>query len=474
MRILVRVVAGLVALTVLSVPTSASTTTPASASAPPPHVTACSRGLVALTFDDGPSATVTPRLVRTLVRLDVPATFFMVGSRIAAAPDVARLVDRLGFAIGNHTWAHTDLTTQSPGEMREALRSTAHELRSLGIRPTPLMRPPYGAINPVVRRVVTRGGYVPVMWTIDSRDWTGLRPAAIAAGVLDGVTRHATNIVLQHDGVTNSPATVRALPGEVAALRKRGFCFASLDEHGRPTPPVPTATTTHLSRRVVEGHRAEITVRLDQPTSRPTSLRVVTRDVSSSGGDYGWRSKKVRFGVGERVARLSLPIRRDGLDEAREKLKVELSQGRGVLAPPIGSGVLTIVDRDGPPEVRIVGSTVTESATTEVIAPAVLRLAHASGRVVRVRLRTRQGSAGTDDFRPVNRWVTVPAGGRTAELPVTILPGPVGEPVETFGVEVIDVRLAHLTGDPVATVTIRPATAPAAPARRPVPSGFWP
>src|SRR5690606_22952811 len=64
---------------------------------------ACRAGLVALTFDDGPSPAITPRLVRILQKYKVPATFFMVGSRVNASPKTARLVQRSGFLIGNHS-----------------------------------------------------------------------------------------------------------------------------------------------------------------------------------------------------------------------------------------------------------------------------------------------------------------------------------------------------------------------------------
>jgi peptidoglycan/xylan/chitin deacetylase (PgdA/CDA1 family) len=205
---------------------------PAEASGP-----SCPRGLVALTFDDGPSASVTPRLVRTLKRLHVPATFFMVGSRVAAAPEVARMVHRAGFTIGNHTWAHTDLTTQSDAEIAEALRSTQRALRKAGVRPSRLMRPPYGALDDAARSVIRRHDYVPVLWTVDTEDWTDSSPKEIRARALNGVRRKATNIVLHHDGVANSPATLRALPGEVAALRERGYCFVRLDDAGRPASP---------------------------------------------------------------------------------------------------------------------------------------------------------------------------------------------------------------------------------------------
>jgi hypothetical protein len=398
--------------------------------------------------------------VRTLQRLEVPATFFMVGRRVAADPEVARLVERAGFRIGNHTWNHTDMTTQTADEAALALRLARHAMLDAGLTPTPLMRPPYGALNDTVRKAIEHAGYVPVLWTVDTRDWSGLRSKEIESNVLHGVQRHATNIVLQHDGVTNSPASVHAVVGEVTTLRKRGFCFAALDDQGRPTPPVPTATVAHATRRVAEGGSAEITVRLDQPTSRPTSVQVTAQGVT--GSDVGWTTRRVRFGVGERVAKLTLPLRDDALDEAREDVAIGLAVGSGT-APSADTSTVSIIDTDGPPTVSVTGGEVTASNVIPVSAPITARLDHPSGRVVRVRIRTHRESAGPDDYVPVDSWVTLPAGTRVAEIPVSVLPGPVGERVETIRVDVLDVRHAVLAGAGRTTLTVRPATTTVAP-----------
>ncbi|MCW2787627.1 MAG: polysaccharide deacetylase, partial [Marmoricola sp.] len=215
----------------------------------------CPAGLVALTFDDGPAATVTPVLVHELLHLEVPATFFMVGSRIATAPAAARLVQRSGFTIGNHTWNHPELTALGDPAVRRQLRMTRREMRAVGITPSTLMRPPYGAVNHRILTDVRRLALVPVLWTVDSEDWAGGNARQIASRILGALRRHQTNIVLQHDGVTNSPASVAAVPRVVRIARRRGFCFTGLGSRGRPVvpvrsrpdpvgPPAVTGTTT--------------------------------------------------------------------------------------------------------------------------------------------------------------------------------------------------------------------------------------
>ena len=142
------------------------------ASAPAGH---CRSGHVSLTFDDGPVPTVTPTLVRTLQRLHVPATFFMLGYRVAASPSTARLVARSGFLVGNHTWAHEQLTTLTDHQVRHTLLRTQHALHRAGVVTTPLVRPPYGETDARVGKVEAGLGLSEVLWTVDPRDWNSRR-----------------------------------------------------------------------------------------------------------------------------------------------------------------------------------------------------------------------------------------------------------------------------------------------------------
>lgn len=219
-----------VGLVTLAVPTASSGTTPIVTTARTVPLESCRAGRVALTFDDGPSPTVTPRLVALLTRLDVPATFFMVGSRVAAYPDVARQVADAGFTIGNHTWDHADLTSLSDREVKREIRRTRRALKSAGITPSSFVRPPYGAADTRVRDLIRSMRLTPAFWTVDSRDWDGLSKRDIRRTTVAQVRDrgHRGSVVLHHDGVANSPATLAALPREIGRLRRDGYCFVDL------------------------------------------------------------------------------------------------------------------------------------------------------------------------------------------------------------------------------------------------------
>ena len=212
----------------------------------------CPAGLVALTFDDGPARGLTERLVRILMRRHVPATFFMVGSRVKTARSAARKVAKAGFVVGNHSWSHPHLTRLSDGAIRTEMRRTTSWLRRVGIAPTDLMRPPYGDINARVRSDVHALGMVPVLWDVDSDDWRGGSAREIARTILRQLRPHRSNIVLQHDGVRNSPASVAAVPTVIRVARHRGYCFTSLGPDGamQPLPmpaEAPAPTRTHIA-----------------------------------------------------------------------------------------------------------------------------------------------------------------------------------------------------------------------------------
>jgi peptidoglycan/xylan/chitin deacetylase (PgdA/CDA1 family) len=292
----------------------------------------CSAGLVALTFDDGPARALTPKLVGILRANQVPATFFMVGSRVRTNPDAARLIARAGFTIGNHTWSHPKLTRLPNSAVRTQLRSTARELGRRGIRPSRLMRPPYGDINARVRRDIRAVSLVPVLWDVDSRDWRGGSARQIAGSILRQLRPHRSNIVLQHDGVRNSPASIAAVPMVIRAARRRGYCFAALGPGGRMATPVPSVTGEVQPGGESGATPARVLVRLSSPTSRVVSLRLtVASGTATAGEDFVPLALRVSFPVGTTSAWVDVPVIDDATYEPSETFRVVLDAPSGVV-----------------------------------------------------------------------------------------------------------------------------------------------
>ncbi|MDQ0467199.1 polysaccharide deacetylase family protein [Labrys wisconsinensis] len=210
---------------------------------------------IALTFDDGPDATLTPRLLDILEKNGVPATFFVVGRRMAEAPGLVRREHADGDEIGNHTWDHQPLP--SLGEdaiVAEIARTDAAIEAEAGLRPT-FIRPPYGVITPAVEDVLRRHGLMRPLasWDIDSFDWlhgNAVWSAFLAARAAPG------SVILLHD---IHPSTIDAVPRIIAAVRARGLGFATLSTLGSCRGPA-----TALAASTAAG-RPGWTVRLLRP-----------------------------------------------------------------------------------------------------------------------------------------------------------------------------------------------------------------
>ncbi len=194
---------------------------------------------VALTFDDGPWPRTTPQVLRILRRMDVPATFFMIGYLIERYPDIVERVARSGMTIGTHSWSHpyrTRFVDLTPHRIETEIERPAALLRErFGIDPT-LFRPPGGSYDASVVRIAGAAGMRLVQWSVDPGDYrAGTAPGRIAAAVLRAV--RPGSIVLLHDGGGDGRATVRALPRIIRGIRRMGLDLVAVPADPPPAEP---------------------------------------------------------------------------------------------------------------------------------------------------------------------------------------------------------------------------------------------
>ncbi|MDR1190929.1 MAG: polysaccharide deacetylase family protein [Verrucomicrobiales bacterium] len=181
--------------------------------------------VVALTFDDGPSATHTPRLLQILREQGVRATFFVVGTNVAARPDLVRQAAADGHELGNHSWSHPRLPDLTDAAVTAELRKTADALAAVGVKPA-YLRPPYGAFTNAQRQWVhQKFGYDFIFWDVDPNDWQRPGVAVVTQRVVDNA--RPGSIILLHDVHAD---TVTAVPAIIAQLRARGFRFLTVSE----------------------------------------------------------------------------------------------------------------------------------------------------------------------------------------------------------------------------------------------------
>lgn len=200
-----------------------------------PAPLACTKGPVALTFDDGPSDANSKELAKILAEHNVPATFFMIGRSVRARPGRTRVFALPQNRIYNHTYDHPNLTHLSNEGIRKQIKAAHRAFKAAGVRTGRLVRPPFGAIDKRVRRTLRKMGYRTVLWTIDPRDWSGSATSTEIATFVTKRLRRRANILL-HD-TEDTQATLRALPRIIQTARKRGYCFGVVNERGRVVKP---------------------------------------------------------------------------------------------------------------------------------------------------------------------------------------------------------------------------------------------
>ena len=190
-----------------------------------------SRGLrhqpyIAMTFDDGPHATNTPRLLDILRRRNIKATFYVIGKNVDMYPHLTRRIVAEGHEIGNHTYTHRNLKTLSDAQVRTEMTKTRTSIvRATGVQPR-TMRPPYGALYQRQREMIMNEfGYPTIMWAVDPRDWQRPGVAVVKNRILTSTTNGA--IVLAHD--LHAP-TVDAMPSTLDGLLAKGFKFVTVSQ----------------------------------------------------------------------------------------------------------------------------------------------------------------------------------------------------------------------------------------------------
>jgi peptidoglycan-N-acetylglucosamine deacetylase len=189
------------------------------------------RKVVALTFDDGPNADATPRILDTLGEKGVRATFFVLGSHAERWPDLVRRISQEGHQIGNHGYFHRKLHFKSPFYVNRDIRLGLRAIRRAGAPAPRYFRAPHGFRSPWTTPIASSYGERTVGWSLGV--WDSDLPG------VDEIVRRTTegvspgSIILLHDGDGYNPdgdrtQTAAALPRIIDRLKDQGYEFATL------------------------------------------------------------------------------------------------------------------------------------------------------------------------------------------------------------------------------------------------------
>lgn len=191
--------------------------------------------VVSLTFDDGPSPRYTPAILDILKDKGVKATFFVTGKQVLKHSQIARRIVQEGHDIGNHTYAHRELSPSTRRIVLSQVRKAERAIKTVTGANPHLFRPPRGIYSNAVRKLLLEEGYQIILWTVSTVDWRGVS----AKTIVRRVNRYARNgsIILFHDNSSlfrrnraKRKNTVEALPLVINNLRERGLEIIPVSE----------------------------------------------------------------------------------------------------------------------------------------------------------------------------------------------------------------------------------------------------
>lgn len=187
------------------------------------------KGYIALTFDDGPYAPTTNKLLDKLKEYNAKATFFVLGSRVEKYSDTLKRIDAEGHQIGNHSYSHKNLTKLNDAEFDFEINKTDELINNvIGEKPV-LLRPPYGASNKTIDAKISKAI---INWNVDTLDWkykdiskknemVSIIKKEVLGNLQDG------NIILMHDIHEN---TVDAMMTVIEEIHRQGYRMVTVSE----------------------------------------------------------------------------------------------------------------------------------------------------------------------------------------------------------------------------------------------------
>jgi peptidoglycan-N-acetylglucosamine deacetylase len=189
-------------------------------------------GYIALTFDDGPDPNITPRVLDLLDRHGAKASFFCIGRRATAYPEIVRDIVRRGHSVENHSHRHPHaFAFYLPHALQQEINDAQAAIEAItGIRPR-FFRAPMGFRSPALDPVVLRAALRYVSWTRRGWDCVTRSPATVLHRITSRLA--AGDVILLHDGSCSrthggEPVVLAVLPPLLDHLASRGLRPVSL------------------------------------------------------------------------------------------------------------------------------------------------------------------------------------------------------------------------------------------------------
>jgi peptidoglycan/xylan/chitin deacetylase (PgdA/CDA1 family) len=186
---------------------------------------------IALIFNVGAGFEPAMGILDTLADRQQHATFFVMGWWAERHPDVLRQIADGGHEIASHGHSIFDLTQATDAQVRADLESADTAISAVTGRSTrPLWSPSAGYRDARVRAIAASLGYRPILWTVDSADWTlEATPESVYSHVVNSASNGAI-VVLHFDSPTTRDSTAEVLPAVIDNLRSAGYRLVTITE----------------------------------------------------------------------------------------------------------------------------------------------------------------------------------------------------------------------------------------------------
>jgi len=172
-----------------------------------------------LTFDDGPDEKITIFLLNLLKRLQIRATFFLIGKQVVKYPELARKIIEEGHTIGNHSYSHLNGLLTSNNIYYDDIDKAQKIVNSK------IYRPPYGKISPIQLRKL-KAKYKIIMWDVLSWDFKeNISSEKIYHNVINNTEKGS--IIVFHNNIKSYNTIIKTLEKILVKLKEEGYIFSA-------------------------------------------------------------------------------------------------------------------------------------------------------------------------------------------------------------------------------------------------------
>lgn len=165
------------------------------------------------------------KIIEVLKSNNVKATFFMVGDWVEKYPEAVKKINQEGHEIGSHSDTHPHVNQLSSEENLEEIKTSSKKIEQITNKKVTLYRPPYGEYNNTVIKVANENSYIPIQWSLDTLDYTGITGNEMWNKIKDKISNG--DIILMHNGTEH---TADSLDMIIKNIKEKGFNLVTVSD----------------------------------------------------------------------------------------------------------------------------------------------------------------------------------------------------------------------------------------------------